>query len=97
MAGALRAGKGRPFPFAPRAIKWDGLASQTRAAAAASKSGGSSIDRWYSFYPLYTLAVMAAQLHTKSPYTCPSMHLFNDSKLTIMYPSFIELAEFVHF
>ena len=29
IAGALRDGKGRPFPFAPRAVKWDGLASQT--------------------------------------------------------------------
>ena len=40
MAGALRAGKGRPFPFAPRAVKLDGLASQTRAGAAASTKRG---------------------------------------------------------
>ena len=28
IAGALRAGKGRPFSFAPRAFKWDGLANR---------------------------------------------------------------------
>ena len=36
--------------------------------------------------------VVAAQLHIKSPYMCPSTHLFIDTKLTIMYSS-IELAE----
>ena len=34
VTGALRDGKGRPFPFAPRAFKWDGLASQTTSGSA---------------------------------------------------------------